>query len=105
MAPGVKRGGDGPTKGDASANPLLLVENLAKEYPRQGATATLGKLFGRKPPVETEQFRAVDGISFSVGHGESVGLVAESGWGKSTTSMMWMRLLDPHSGRIVFAGA
>ena len=84
--------------------PLLLVEKLVKEYPRQGATATLSKLFSRKPPVELEQFRAVDGISFSVGHGESVGLVGESGCGKSTTSMMVMRLLDQTSGRIVFDG-
>ena len=49
-------------------------------------------------------FRAVDGISFTVGHGESVGLVGESGCGKSTTSMMVMRLLDQTSGRIVFDG-
>jgi peptide/nickel transport system ATP-binding protein len=104
MDPRVKPGGDASTNGDASANPLLLVEKLVKEYPRQGATATLGKLFGRKPPVETEQFRAVDGISFSVGHAESVGLVGESGCGKSTTSMMVMRLLDQTSGRIVFDG-
>jgi len=89
---------------DGETKPLLLVEKLVKEYPRQGATATLGKLFGRKPPVETEQFRAVDGISFSVGHGESVGLVGESGCGKSTTSMMVMRLLDQTSGRIMFDG-
>jgi peptide/nickel transport system ATP-binding protein len=88
----------------AESKPLLLVEKLVKEYPRQGATATLGKLFGRKPPVEPEQFRAVDGISFSVGHGESVGLVGESGCGKSTTSMMVMRLLDQTSGRISFDG-
>ena len=88
----------------ADAKPLLLVEKLVKEYPRQGATATLGKLFRRKPPVEAEIFRAVDGISFSVGHGESVGLVGESGCGKSTTSMMVMRLLDQTSGRIVFDG-
>jgi peptide/nickel transport system ATP-binding protein len=84
--------------------PLLLVEKLVKEYPRQGATAVLGKLFGRKPPVEQEMFRAVDGISFSVGKGESVGLVGESGCGKSTTSMMVMRLLDQTSGRIAFDG-
>jgi peptide/nickel transport system ATP-binding protein len=84
--------------------PLLVVEKLIKEYPRQGATATLTKLFSRKPPVELEQFRAVDGISFSVGRGESVGLVGESGCGKSTTSMMVMRLLDQTSGRIVFDG-
>jgi peptide/nickel transport system ATP-binding protein len=98
MDPRVKPGGDENTK------PLLLVEKLVKEYPRQGATATLGKLFGRKPPVEAEQFRAVDGISLSVGHGESVGLVGESGCGKSTTSMMVMRLLDQTSGRIMFDG-
>jgi peptide/nickel transport system ATP-binding protein len=90
--------------GDDSAKPLLLVEKLVKEYRRQGATATLTKLFSRKPPVVTEQFRAVDGISFTVGHGESVGLVGESGCGKSTTSMMVMRLLDQTSGRIVFDG-
>src|SRR5882762_5932088 len=98
MDPRVKPGGDDTPK------PLLLVEKLVKEYPRQGATATLTKLFSRKPPVETEQFRAVDGISFAVGHGESVGLVGESGCGKSTTSMMVMRLLDQTSGRIVFDG-
>jgi peptide/nickel transport system ATP-binding protein len=93
---------DASTSGETK--PLLLVEKLVKEYPRQGATALLTKLFGRKPPVETDQFRAVDGISFSVGHGESVGLVGESGCGKSTTSMMVMRLLDQTSGRIMFDG-
>jgi peptide/nickel transport system ATP-binding protein len=89
---------------DAAAKPLLLVEKLVKEYPRQGATAVMSKLFSRRPPAEPELFRAVDGISFSVGHGESVGLVGESGCGKSTTSMMVMRLLDQTSGRIMFDG-
>ncbi|SDC29334.1 peptide/nickel transport system ATP-binding protein [Bradyrhizobium brasilense] len=84
--------------------PLLSVEKLVKEYPRQGAGGMLAKLFGRKPPVEEETFRAVDGISFSIDHGESVGLVGESGCGKSTTSMMVMRLLDQTSGRIMFDG-
>jgi len=95
---------DGERASSAAATPLLLVEKLVKEYPRQGATAVLSKLFSRKPPVEPEVFRAVDGISFSVGRGESVGLVGESGCGKSTTSMMVMRLLDQTSGRIVFDG-
>ncbi len=90
--------------GDGNTKPLLLIEKLVKEYPRQGATATLAKLFSRKPPAEPELFRAVDGISFAVGHGESVGLVGESGCGKSTTSMMVMRLLDQTSGRIMFDG-
>ncbi|PPQ16318.1 peptide/nickel transport system ATP-binding protein [Bradyrhizobium shewense] len=98
MDPRVKPGGDETSK------PLLRVEKLVKEYPRQGATATLGKLFGRKPPLEPDAFRAVDGISFSIGHGESVGLVGESGCGKSTTSMMVMRLLDQTSGLIQFDG-
>ena len=98
MDPRVKLGGD------EKSTPLLLVDKLVKEYPRQGATAVLGKLFGRKPPVEPDVFRAVDGISFSVGHGESVGLVGESGCGKSTTSMMVMRLLDQTSGLIKFDG-
>ncbi|WP_339029829.1 ABC transporter ATP-binding protein [Bradyrhizobium symbiodeficiens] len=90
--------------GAESQKPLLLIEKLVKEYPRQGATAALGKLFGRKPPLEPDVFRAVDGISFSIGHGESVGLVGESGCGKSTTSMMVMRLLDQTSGLIQFDG-
>jgi peptide/nickel transport system ATP-binding protein len=98
MDPRVKPGGD------ESKQPLLLIEKLVKEYPRQGATATLAKLFSRKPPAEPELFRAVDGISFAVGYGESVGLVGESGCGKSTTSMMVMRLLDQTSGRIMFDG-
>ncbi|WP_454633329.1 dipeptide ABC transporter ATP-binding protein [Bradyrhizobium cenepequi] len=98
MDPRVKPGGD------ERVEPLLLVEKLVKEYPRQGASAVLSKLFGRKPPVEQEVFRAVDGISFRVGYGESVGLVGESGCGKSTTSMMVMRLLDQTSGRIAFDG-
>jgi peptide/nickel transport system ATP-binding protein len=93
-----------PASGAREQKPLLVVEKLVKEYPRQGATAVLTKLFSRKPPAEPEQFRAVDGISFTVGHGESVGLVGESGCGKSTTSMMVMRLLDQTSGRIMFDG-
>jgi peptide/nickel transport system ATP-binding protein len=88
----------------ADSTPLLVVEKLIKEYPRQGATKSLAALFGRKPPIEPEVFRAVDGISFSVGRGESVGLVGESGCGKSTTSMMVMRLLGQTDGRIVFDG-
>jgi peptide/nickel transport system ATP-binding protein len=88
----------------ADSAPLLVVEKLVKEYPRQGVTKSLTALFGRKPPVEPEVFRAVDGISFSVARGESVGLVGESGCGKSTTSMMVMRLLGQTDGRIVFDG-
>jgi peptide/nickel transport system ATP-binding protein len=93
-----------PAPAAPTSTALLTIENLVKEYPRQGATATLSKLFGRKPPTEPDVFRAVDGISFSVDRGESVGLVGESGCGKSTTSMMVMRLIDKTSGRISFDG-
>jgi len=59
--------------------PLLVVEKLVKEYPRKGGAKTFGKLFGRKPAPEPDVFRAVDGISFAVNRGESVGLVGEFG--------------------------
>jgi len=88
----------------AGKDALLVVEKLVKEYPRKGMPSSLGRMFSRKPPVETETFRAVDGISFSIARGESVGLVGESGCGKSTTSMMVMRLIDKTSGLITFAG-
>jgi len=92
------------TSSSAAGDALLVVEQLVKEYPRKGIPTSLGKILGRKPPVETETFRAVDGISFSIARGESVGLVGESGCGKSTTSMMVMRLIDKTSGLITFGG-
>jgi peptide/nickel transport system ATP-binding protein len=84
--------------------PLLVVEKLVKEYPRQGLSKSLSKLFRGGPTPEPEVFRAVDGISFTVERGESVGLVGESGCGKSTTSTMVMRLIDQTDGLIKFGG-
>jgi peptide/nickel transport system ATP-binding protein len=83
--------------------PLLVVEKLVKEYPRGGGKS-LGQFFTRRPAPEPETFRAVDGISFVVHRGESVGLVGESGCGKSTTSTMVMRLIDKTDGVIMFDG-
>ncbi len=77
--------------------PLLEVENLVKEYPMKSAATP-------KPGEAAATFRAVGGISFMVRRGESVGLVGESGCGKSTTSAMVMRLLDSTAGSIRFAG-
>ncbi len=93
-----------PRKTKTGEMPLLMVEKLVKEYPRRGGATSLFKIFGPKPPKELETFRAVDGISFSIARGESVGLVGESGCGKSTTSMMVMRLIDKSSGLIMFDG-
>jgi peptide/nickel transport system ATP-binding protein len=89
--------------GSTGSGPLLVVEKLVKEYPRAGAKG-LGKLFGRRPAVEPDAFRAVDSISFVINRGESVGLVGESGCGKSTTSTMVMRLIDQTDGAIMFDG-
>ena len=88
---------------DGKNEPLLLVENLVKEYPRKMEGGIAG-LFRKKPAAEQPPFRAVDGISFSIARGESVGLVGESGCGKSTTSTMLMRLIDKSGGRILFDG-
>ncbi|MGH6665542.1 MAG: dipeptide ABC transporter ATP-binding protein [Pseudolabrys sp.] len=95
----------GKTAGGSGATPpLLVVEKLVKEYPRQGGGLSLARLLGPKSAPQPDNFRAVDGISFSIARGESVGLVGESGCGKSTTSMMVMRLIDKTSGLISFAG-
>ena len=92
-----------PSNGKAGT-PLLVVEKLVKEYPRKGAPGSLRRVLQRKPASEPETFRAVDGISFAVNRGESVGLVGESGCGKSTTSTMVMRLIDKSDGTIMFDG-
>jgi peptide/nickel transport system ATP-binding protein len=84
--------------------PLLVVEKLVKEYARKRTGGPLGKIFARQPTPEPDTFRAVDGISFTVARGESVGLVGESGCGKSTTSTMVMRLIDKSDGVIMFDG-
>ena len=95
-----------PTNGSVipAGAPLLEVVNLIKEYPRQGASGAMAKLFGRNGDPDAATFRAVDGISFEMRRGESVGLVGESGCGKSTTSMMVMRLIDKTEGLIRFDG-
>ncbi len=93
-----------PAPAPAGAGPLLQVENLVKEYPRPATGGLFAKLMG-KAEAPPPAFRAVDGISFSVARGETLGLVGESGCGKSTTSMMITRLIDPSSGGILFDGA
>src|SRR5262245_52766503 len=73
--------------------PLLKVDGLTKHFPmRQG-------LFGRPALI-----RAVDGVDFAVAPGETMGLVGESGCGKTTTGRMLVRLIDPTDGKIMFEG-
>jgi peptide/nickel transport system ATP-binding protein len=106
LAVAPAKASDAPPAGEGGRKagpPLLTVDNLVKEYPRQGMPGAFAKLFGRNPDEE-KPFRAVGGISFAIARGESVGLVGESGCGKSTTSMMVMRLIDKTSGKIEFDG-
>ena len=81
---------------------LLEVIDLVKEFPQRNAVST-GWPWS-KTGAGKRVFRAVDNISFSLKRGESLGLVGESGCGKSTTSSMITRLLDPTSGDIIFDG-
>jgi peptide/nickel transport system ATP-binding protein len=98
------RGSNGDGAAAKACASLLVVEKLVKDYPRKGMAGSLKNIFQRKPAPEPEMFRAVDGISFAVNRGESVGLVGESGCGKSTTSTMVMRLIDKTDGVIMFDG-
>jgi oligopeptide transport system ATP-binding protein len=79
----------------AGAEDLLVVEDLVKHFP-----VTRGIVFQK----QVASVKAVDGISFTVKQGETLGVVGESGCGKSTMARCLMRLLDPTSGRITFAG-
>jgi peptide/nickel transport system ATP-binding protein len=85
----------------ADTEPILEVAELIKEFEPPGG---LLQRLRRRGKNAAQGFRAVDGISFNIKRGESVGLVGESGCGKSTTSAMVMRLLDPTSGSIRFKG-
>ena len=78
----------------SAASPLLKVEGLTKHF------HTSRNLFG-KP---THTVRAVEGVSFEIGHGETLGLVGESGSGKSTTGRLILRLEEPTAGTVTFDG-
>ena len=77
------------------SEPLLRVDDLKVHFP-----ITTGAMFRRK----VSAVRAVDGVSLTLARGETLGLVGESGCGKSTTGLAIMRMLTPTAGRIEFEG-
>jgi oligopeptide transport system ATP-binding protein len=82
------------TSNDSSARPLLEVNDLKTHFPVKRG------LFQRT----VDHVRAVDGVSFDLGVGETLGLVGESGCGKTTVGRTILRLLEATSGEVHFEG-
>ncbi|KMK68462.1 ABC transporter ATP-binding protein [Puniceibacterium sp. IMCC21224] len=85
---------DTPADKGGPAQPLLIVRNLQKYFPVRG-----GILGGTRAMVQ-----AVDGVSFEVKKGETLGIVGESGCGKSTTARLMIGLIDKDKGEIIYDG-
>src|SRR3954470_7304686 len=83
------------SNGAETGDDLLVVDNLVKHFP-----VTRGIIFQK----QVAAVKAVDGVSFRLKEGETLGIVGESGCGKSTMARCIMRLLDPTGGKLLFRG-
>lgn len=95
------------TQIDRSGEPLFTVKNLRKHFPAGDGLLgdlTLTRSDGGLPTLERRAVKAVDGIDFNIYEGETVGLVGESGCGKSTVARTALNLLDPTDGEVYFEG-
>ncbi len=83
-----------PENASSKQAPLLVVDNLKTYFPiRSGLLQRV-----------TDHFKAVDGVSFNVDRGETLGLVGESGCGKTTVGRTLLRLIPATGGRVIFNG-
>jgi oligopeptide transport system ATP-binding protein len=83
------------TDGRPASDDLLVVEDLKKHFP-----VTRGIIFQK----QIASVKAVDGVTFSIRRGETLGVVGESGCGKSTMARCIVRLLEPTAGKVIFDG-
>jgi len=81
---------------DGDDEPILLVSNISKSFPNR-APRSLLKSYDTPAPI-----RAVNDVTFEIKRGECLGLVGESGCGKTTLSKIIMRNIDPNEGELVF---
>jgi peptide/nickel transport system ATP-binding protein/oligopeptide transport system ATP-binding protein len=83
-----------PTSRGSESQDMIIVKNLVKYYP------VYGGVFRR----EVDQVQAVDDVSFTIKEGETLGLVGESGCGKTTVGHTMLKLREPTSGSVIFDG-
>lgn len=79
---------------EENKTPLLEVKDLKKWFPAKSSPFSKEKVF----------IKAVDGVSFTLNAGETLGVVGESGCGKSTMGRSVLRLLEPTNGQVLFEG-